>query len=137
MLVPVRAPGFHKYEPNASTPDTVIVNGVPAHTVDEDGLTTRVGVGLTNKDTVATAVHPETLVPVTVYPVVVIGETDIVAVVAPVFHKYVEAPLAVKTALAPGHIAVGLATAVIVGLGFTKTDTVVEPLHPAVEPVTV
>ena len=66
MLVPVRAPGFHKYEPNASTPDTVIVSGVPAHTVDEDGLTTRVGVGLTNKDTVATAVHPETLVPVTV-----------------------------------------------------------------------
>jgi len=137
LLVPVRAPGFHKYEPNASTPDTVIVNGVPAHTVDEDGLTTIVGVGLTNKDTVATAVHPETLVPVTVYPVVIIGETDIVAVVAPVFHKYVEAPLAVKTALAPGHIAVGLATAVIVGLGFTKTDTVIDPVHPAVVPVTV
>ena len=66
MLVPVRAPGFHKYEPNEPAPDKVIVNGVPAHTVDEDGLTTIVGVGLTNKDTVATAVHPETLVPVTV-----------------------------------------------------------------------
>ena len=30
------------------------------------GVNTIVGVGLTNKDTVATAVHPETLVPVTV-----------------------------------------------------------------------
>ena len=101
------------------------------------GVNTIVGVGLTNKDTVATAVHPETLVPVTVYPVVVIGETDIVAVVAPVFHKYVEAPLAVKTALPPGQIEVGLALAVTTGSGFTKTDTVGEPLHPAVIPVTV
>ena len=101
------------------------------------GVNKIVGIGLTVKVTAADEVHPETLVPVTVYPVVVIGETDIVAVVAPVFHKQVAAPLAVKTALAPGHIAVGLATAVIVGLGFTKTDTVVEPLHPAVEPVTV
>ena len=109
----------------------------PKHIEALAGVNKIVGVGLTNNDTVATAVHPETLVPVTVYPVVVIGETDIVAVVAPVFHKYVEAPLPVKTALAPGHIAVGLATAVIVGLGFTKTDTVIDPVHPAVVPVTV
>ena len=109
----------------------------PEHIEALAGVNTIVGVGLTNKDTVATAVHPETLVPVTVYPVVVIGETDIVAVVAPVFHEYVEAPLDVKTALAPGHMAVGLAIAVTTGSGFTVTDTVVEPLHPAVMPVTV
>ena len=57
--------------------------------------------------------------------------------VAPVFHKYVEAPLAVKTALDPGQIEVGLATAVTNGIGFTVTDTVIDPVHPAVVPVTV
>jgi|APGre2960657404_1045060.scaffolds.fasta_scaffold199158_1 hypothetical protein len=51
------------------------------------GVNTIVGIELTVKVTAADEVHPETLVPVTVYPVVVIGETDIVAVVAPVFHK--------------------------------------------------
>ena len=101
------------------------------------GVNKIVGIGLTVKVTAADEVHPETLVPVTVYPVVVIGETDIVAVVAPVFHKYVEAPLAVKTALDPGQIEVGLALAVTTGSGFTVTDTVIDPVHPAVVPVTV
>ena len=109
----------------------------PKHIDALAGVNKIVGIGLTVKVTAAAEVHPETLVPVTVQPVVTVGDTEIDPVVAPVFHEYVEAPLAVKTALAHGHIAVGLATAVIVGLGFTKTDTVVEPLHPAVEPVTV
>ena len=101
------------------------------------GVNTIVGVGLTVKVTAADEVHPETLVPVTVYPVVVIGETDIVAVVAPVFHKQVAAPPPVNIALPPGQIEVGLALAVTTGSGFTVTDTVIDPVHPAVEPVTV
>ena len=101
------------------------------------GVNTIVGIGLTVKVTAAVAVHPETLVPVTVQPVVVIGDTDIVAVVAPVFHKQVDPPPPVNIALPPGQIEVGLAIAVTTGIGFTVTDTVVDPVHPAVVPVTV
>ena len=41
------------------------------------GVNTIVGIGLTVKVTAAVAVHPETLVPVTVQPVVVIGDTEL------------------------------------------------------------
>ena len=41
---------------------------------------------------------------VTVYVVVVVGLTDILAVVAPVLHKYVEPPVAVKVVLLPLQI---------------------------------
>ena len=110
----------------------------PAHIEALAGVNTIVGVGLTDKVTAAVEVHPKTLVPVTVQPVVVIGDTTIVVVVAPPgFHKYVEAPPAVNVELPPGQIEVGLAIAVTTGIGFTVTDTVVDPVHPAVVPVTV
>ena len=109
----------------------------PKHIEALAGVNTIVGVGLTDKVTAAVEVHPKTLVPVTVQPVVVIGETDIVAVVAPVFHKQVDPPPPVNIALPPGQIEVGLAIAVTTGIGFTVTDTVIDPVHPAVVPVTV
>jgi hypothetical protein len=49
-------------------------------------------------------------VPVTVYEVFVVGVAEIVGVVAPVLHEYVEAPVAVKTAVLPTQTAVDVAT---------------------------
>jgi hypothetical protein len=52
---------------------------------------------------VFTLVQPP-VVPVTVYTVVPVGETVTFAAVAPVFHEYVVAPLAVIVAVAPEQI---------------------------------
>ena len=63
--------------------------------------------------TVLTAVaEQEPLDPVTVYDVVIIGVTTMVAVVAPVFHVYVEAPLAVMVAEVPAQVVAELAATV-------------------------
>ena len=63
-------------------------------------------------------VHPAVLVPVTVYVVVALGVTVLLAPVPnPPDQLYVLAPLAVNSELAPEHIAVGLAVAVILGNG--------------------
>ena len=110
----------------------------PKHIEALAGVNTIVGVGLTDKVTAAVEVHPKTLVPVTVQPVVTVGDTTIVFVVAPPgVHKQVDPPPPVNIALPPGQIEVGLAIAVTTGSGFTVTDTVVDPEHPAVVPVTV
>jgi len=83
-------------------------------------------------------VHPAVLVPVTVYVVVELGVTVMLAVLPPVFQLYVFAPLAVNTDVDPLHIAAGLAVAVTIGNEFTVTLTVAVPEHPAaVVPVTV
>jgi hypothetical protein len=50
------------------------------------------------------AVHPFALVAVTVYVAVAVGETETVAVVAPVLQRYDEPPEAEREALAPTHI---------------------------------
>ena len=96
------------------------------------------GNGFTVTLTVAVPVHPAVFVPVTVYVVVPLGVTVMLAVLPPVFQLYVFAPLAVNTDVAPLHIAAGLAVAVTDGNGFTVTLTVAVPVHPAVlVPVTV
>lgn len=58
-------------------------------------------------------------VPVTVYAVVDAGPTEIVEVVAPVFHEYVEAPVAVIVVLFPKQIAGLAALTVSTGSAFT------------------
>jgi hypothetical protein len=58
-----------------------------------------------------------------------------VAVVEPVFHKYVPPPDAVNVALNPLHIVCG-APALAVGGAFTFTDVVAVAVQPLV-PVTV
>ncbi len=89
--------------------------------------------------TVAVPVHPSAVVPVTVYVVVLVGDTVLELPVPRLCDQlYVFAPLAVNTELAPLHIADGLAEAVTDGNGFTVTLTVAVPVHPAVlVPVTV
>jgi len=95
------------------------------------------GNGFTVTLTVAVPVHPAVFVPVTVYVVVELGVTVMLAVLPPVLQLYVFAPLAVNIELAPLHIAAGLADAVTDGIGFTVTLTVAVPVHPsAVVPVT-
>ena len=91
--------------------------------------------------TVAVLVHPEGVVPVTVYAVVAAGVTVGEPTKLPGFHKNV-VPTTVLVALnvdeLPRQIDGGVAVGVIVGIGFTVTVTVAVFVHPAgVVPVTV
>ena len=79
----------------------------------------------------AVPVHPTVLVAVTVYAVVDIGATLIIAVVSPVLHEYVLPPLAVRGVLFPLHIVVKPLIKVV-GLEFTVTVTLAVPVHPSV-----
>jgi hypothetical protein len=91
------------------------------------------GNGFTVTLTVAVPVHPAVLVPVTVYVVVALGVTVLLAPLPnPPDQLYVFAPLAVNTDVAPLHIAAGLTVALTDGNGFTVTLTVAVPVHPAV-----
>ena len=94
------------------------------------------GIGFTV--TVATAVfkHPTASVPVTVYEVVVVGETVIGFVVSPPDHEYVDPPLAVNVADAPEHIVVEFT--VMIGFGPIVTVATAVLTQPAASvPVTV
>ena len=86
----------------------------------------------------AVAVHPAVLVPVTVYVVVLVGDT-VLELPAPKLcdQLYVLAPLAVNVDDCPLFIVAGLAEANTVGNGFTVTLTVAVPVHPELVPVTV
>jgi hypothetical protein len=87
-------------------------------------------------ETVATAVFEQPdVTPVTVYDVVVVGDTVIGLVTKPFDHEYVVPPAAVNVADAPAQIEGELT--VIVGIGFTVTVATAEPEQPDVVPVTV
>jgi hypothetical protein len=97
-------------------------------------LTTTVGVAFTVTVVVFTFVQPP-LVPDTVYTVVEDGVTLIAFVVAPVFHEYAEAPLAVNIAVLPEQMVEELTFTV--GDTFTVTVDVLAFVHVPLEPVTV
>jgi hypothetical protein len=68
-------------------PDAVIITLPPAQNVVEPvGVMTGIGSALTVTAWLAVAVHPLAFVTVTVYVVVVAGETVIAAVVAELLH---------------------------------------------------
>jgi hypothetical protein len=117
LLVPVPNPPDQLY---VLAPLAVNTELSPLHIAAGLALAVTVGNGFTVTLTVAVPVHPE-LVPVTVYVVVLVGDTVMLAVVLPVFQLYEVAPLAVNTELAPLHIVDGLADAV--------TFTVLQPHH--------
>jgi len=97
-----------------------------------------VGEELTETVTVAVFEHPTPLDPVTVYVVVAVGVTVILAVLPPVLQLYVLAPLAVNTEVPPIHIDCGAAVILIVGEELTVTVTVAVFEHPTpLDPVTV
>jgi hypothetical protein len=79
--------------------------------------------GLTVTCTLSLAVQPALVLPVTVYEVVELGVTVIDEVVGPVFQIYVDAPVAVNTALLPGQIIDGLTLIDNVGVGLTVIFT--------------
>ena len=82
-------------------------------------------------------VHPP-LYPVTVYEVVLVGVTVIVAKFILLLQLYVSAPLALNIEEAPSHILDGFAFAVILIVVLTFTVTVAVFVQPAVlVPVTV
>ena len=120
-------------------PVAVITEVCPLHIAAGLAVALTVGNGFTVTLTAAVPEHPAVLVPVTVYVVVELGVTVLLAPLPKVCDQlYVFAPLAVNTELAPLHIAAGLADAVTDGNGFTVTLTVAVPVHPAVVvPVTV
>lgn len=98
-------------------------------------VTATVGNALTVIVPTAVLLHPVVAVPVTVYDVFVVGVTDIVDVVAPVFHEYVDAPLAANTAVFPVHTDADVAT--MVGKLVTEIVPTAVLLQPAaVVPVT-
>jgi len=132
----VFAPVLHVY---VLAPLAVNVVLCPEHIVA--GLADAVtdGNGFTVTLTVAVPVHPAALVPVTVYVVVLVGDTVLELPVPRLCDQlYVLAPFAVNVVLCPEHIVAGLAVAATDGNGFTVTLTVAVPVHPAVlVPVTV
>jgi hypothetical protein len=75
------------------------------------------------------------VIPVTVYVVLPVGETEMLAVEAPLLQLYVVAPDAVKAAELPEQMVELLAATV--GVAFTVTLTVFELIQPFVVPVTV
>jgi len=95
-----------------------------------DALIVRVGAELTFKFRVLVDVHPNALVPVTVYTVATVGATvTVFPVSAPGFQVYVEAPVLVNVAVPPEHKVAGLLVAVMVGFAFTLSVTVFVVIH--------
>ena len=80
-----------------------------------------VGNELTVTNRLAVAEQLAALVTVTVYVVVVVGDTEMAAVVAELFQLYEVPPLAVKVALAPLQIVTVAGAIAAVGLLFTVT----------------
>jgi hypothetical protein len=127
----VVAPVLQEY---VTPPTAVNVAVPPGHIVGE--LTVIVAGGPIVTVAIAVPVQPAASVPVTVYEVVLIGETERGLVVAPVDHEYVTPPTAVNVALPPGHI-VGELTVIVAG-GPIVTVAIAVPVQPAASvPVTV
>ena len=108
----------------------------PAH-IEIFGPALAVGNGFTVTVTVCVLVQPLAFVPVTVYVVLTVGFTVIIAPVDPPYDQlYVVPPDAVSVLVCPLHIVVGLT--VMVGFGLTVIDTVWVLVQPeALVPVTV
>ncbi len=108
------APIFQVYD---VAPVAVKVEVLPEQIVVEEAVIFTVGVGLTFKLIVFVSEQPEVL-PVTVYIVEESGESETEALVAPVFHEYDVAPLAINVAVFPIQILL-LPDIFIVGVGKT------------------
>ena len=59
----VKAPGFHVYEP---APVAIKVTEVPEQIAEEDELAVKVGVGVTENESVVVDLQPKALAPATV-----------------------------------------------------------------------
>lgn len=123
---------------NEVAPMAPIVAVLPAQILFDAAPTVIVGIEFTVNDNVWVLIHPDTFVPVTVYIVVDVGVTTILAPdKLPGFHVYVEAPVPANVAEDPAQTAVGFELAVNVGNEFTVKEIVFVFVHPAEVPVTV
>jgi hypothetical protein len=123
---PLIAPGFQVY---VEAPVPVRVEVLPEQMVGLLAVAVTVGEGLTVISCVVVEEQPD--VPVTVYVVVVAGETVTeVPVSAPGFHVYVVAPEAVIVVEVPEQIVALDAVTVTVGVGLTVTVTVCVEVQP-------
>ena len=120
-------------------PVAVNVPEVPMQIVFDEAVNVNEGTGLTVILTVCVLIHPKPLSLITVYVVVVVGETTTVEPVnVPGVHVYVEPPFAVSVVVFPEQIVFDDALAVIVGFGTTVIASVFVLVHPEIfEPVTV
>lgn len=96
------------------------------------------GAGFTVMVRVAVAAHPLAAVPVSVYVVVVAGETDTGDPLRlPGIQLYVAAPLPVRVVVLPAQIVPPEVVVVTVGVGFTVMVRVAVAVQPLLVPVTV
>ena len=102
VIEDVVAPVLHK---NDIPPAAVNVAEPPAQNAAFEGVIIQVGAGLTKTAIEQDAVFCEASVTVTVYVVVTVGATKIVAVVSPVLQRNDIPPEAVSTLVSPGQIA--------------------------------
>lgn len=112
---------------------------MPEQIVVLEAVAVTVGEAFTVISLVEVAEQPFASVPVTVYVVVVVGETVTdVPVNDPGIHVYVDAPEAVIVVELPEQSVVLVAVVATVGSGFTVMVRVPVPVHPlAAVPVTV
>ena len=105
------------------------VDELPEQIVVGDPETETVGEGLTVIVRVAVDVQPLAAVPVTVYVVVIAGETvTVVPLSDPGIQLYVDAPPPVNVVEPPAQIVVVPAVAVTVGVASTVITCVVVPV---------
>ncbi len=125
LMEAVVCPLLHTY---VVPPDAVRETELPLHTVVAPAMA---AVGCGAMLMVATAVLEQlfALVTVTVKEVAVVGLGLIVAVVAPVFHKYVPPPFAVSVAVCPLQMD-WFPPALAVGKEFTVTTATSVAVHP-------
>jgi len=101
VILSVLSPVLQLYE---LAPLAVNTEVSPEHIDDGEAVTLIVGEEPTVTVTVAVFEHPTPLDPVTVYVVVALGVTVMLAVLSPVLQLYVLAPLPFKTIEFPVHI---------------------------------
>lgn len=128
-------PGIQLY---VDAPDDVSVTLLPTQmdALEADAVTD--GEIFTVMVRVAVPVQPFAAVPVTVYVVVVVGDTvtgDPVRL--PGIHPYVDAPVPVRVVELPEQIVAPLVVVPTVGEVFTAIICVTVELHPVLVPVTV
>ena len=134
-LAPFRLPGIQLY---VEAPFEVSVTLLPTQTDELDAEAVIDGDVFTVMVRVAVPVHPFTAVPVTVYVVVVVGETvtgDPLRL--PGIHPYVDAPVPVRVVELPEQMVAPLVVVPTVGEVFTVMVRVAVALHPVLVPVTV
>jgi hypothetical protein len=82
IVAPLTAPGFHEKDV-APRAVAIIVAVLPGQIKEELGVQVKIGLAITLTVIVFVLLQPEEFIPVTVYIVVTVGETEVDAVVAP------------------------------------------------------